>query len=110
MVLRPFSGKSDGMPGSPQTSPVLSPTRAVDLDAVGACLGYRVDDPDGRVGTVTGLIAGAWTDRPDAIEVRVGLFRTASLVVPTEAVAVVHPARRRVILREPVDLDDARIP
>lgn len=107
MALRPFPGKSDGMPGSPQTSPVLSGTRDVDLDAVGACMGYRVDDPNGRVGTVTGLIAGVWTDRPDAIEVRVGLFRTAGLVVPTDAVAVVHPARRRVILREAVDLDDA---
>jgi hypothetical protein len=132
MALRPFSGKSDGMPVSPQTSPVVrgrtrmharivhppsdrhtdpraSGMRDADLDAVGACLGYRVDDPNGRVGTVTGLIAGAWTDRPDAIEVRVGLFRTASLVVPTDAVAVVHPARRRVILREPVDLDDAGV-
>jgi hypothetical protein len=98
------------MPVSPHTSPLVRGTRDVDLDALGACLGYRVDDPNGRVGTVTGLIAGAWTDRPDAIEVRVGLFRTASLVVPTDAVAVVHPTRRRVILSEPVDLDDAGLP
>jgi hypothetical protein len=80
---------------------------AVDLDALGECLGYRVDDPNGRVGTVDGIVAGAWTDRPDAIEVRVGLFRQAILMVPTDAVAGVHQARRRVILRESVDLADA---
>ena len=28
---------------------------AVDLDALGDCLGYRVDDPNGRVGTVAGI-------------------------------------------------------
>jgi hypothetical protein len=83
---------------------------AVDLDALGECLGYRVDDPNGRVGTVDGVIAGPWTDRPDAIEVRVGLFRQAILTVPAEAVAGVLRAGRRVLLRETVDLRDAYIP
>jgi hypothetical protein len=83
---------------------------AVDLDALGECLGYRVDDPNGRVGTVDGVVAGAWTDRPDAIEVRVGLFQMAILTVPADAVADVLRARRRVILRETVDLADAYIP
>jgi hypothetical protein len=83
---------------------------AVDLDALGDCVGYRVDDPNGRVGTVGGIVAGAWTDRPDAIEVRIGLFRPAILMVPADAVAGVHRARRRVILRESVDLADAYIP
>jgi hypothetical protein len=83
---------------------------AVDLDALSECVGYRVDDPNGRVGTVDGIVAGAWTDRPDAIEVRVGLFRPGTLMVPAEAVACVHRARRRVILRESVDLADAYIP
>lgn len=82
---------------------------AVDLDALGDCVGYRVDDPNGRVGTVDGIVAGAWTDRPDAIEVRVGLFRPAILMVPADAVAGVHRARRRLILRESVDLADASI-
>jgi hypothetical protein len=82
---------------------------AVDLDALGDCVGYRVDDPNGRVGTVDGIVAGAWTDRPDAIEVRVGLFRPAILTVPADAVAGVHRARGRLILRESVDLADASI-
>jgi hypothetical protein len=82
---------------------------AVDLDALGDCVGYRVDDPNGRVGTVEGIVAGVWTDRPDAIEVRVGLFRPGILMVPAGAVAGVHRARRRVILRESVDLADAYV-
>ena len=45
----------------------------VDLDALGDCLGYRVDDPNGRVGTVDGIVSGTWIDRPDTIEIRVGL-------------------------------------
>lgn len=82
---------------------------AIDLDALGDCLGYRVDDPNGRVGTVDGILPGTWTDRPDAIEVRVGLFRPAMLMVPVDAVAGVHRAPRRVILRESVDLADAYV-
>lgn len=83
---------------------------AVDLDALGSCVGYRVDDPNGRVGTVDGIVCGTWTDRPDAIEVRVGLFRQAILMVPADVVAGVHRARRRVTLRESVDIADAYIP
>jgi hypothetical protein len=83
---------------------------AVDLEALGDCLGYRVDDPDGRIGTVEGIVSGTWTDRPEAIEIRVGLFRPAILMAPVDAVASVHRARRRLILRDSVDLADAYIP
>jgi len=82
----------------------------VDLIALGASCGYRVDDLNGRVGTVAGLVAGAWSDRPDAIEVRVGLFRSALLVVAVDDVAEVDPVRRRVVLRTTVDLASAYVP
>lgn len=82
----------------------------VDLDALGDCLGYRVDDPNGRVGTVDGIVSGTWIDRPDTIEIRVGLSRPAILTVPADAVASVHWARTRQILRDSVDLADAYIP
>jgi hypothetical protein len=82
----------------------------VDLTALGASRGYRVDDLNGRVGTVDGLVAGAWSDRPDAIEVRVGLFRSALLVVAVDDVAEVDPVRRRVVLRTTVDLASAYVP
>lgn len=82
----------------------------VDLIGLGASCGYRVDDLNGRVGTVDGLVAGAWSDRPDAIEVRVGLFRSALLVVAVDDVAEVDPVRRRVVLRTTVDLASAYVP
>ena len=81
-----------------------------DRAALGGCSGYRVDDPSGRVGTVDAVVAGAWNDRPDAIEVRVGLFRQALLVVGVADVAGVDHARRRVLLRASVDLADAYVP
>jgi hypothetical protein len=87
-----------------------APERGVDLIALAGSHGYRVDDQDGRVGTVDGVVAGAWSDRPDAIEVRVGLFRAAVLVVAVADVAEVDPARRRVLLGTSVDLADAYLP
>jgi hypothetical protein len=87
-----------------------SPERGVDMIALAESRGYRVDDPDGRVGTVDGVVAGAWSDRPDGIEVRVGLFRPAVLVVRVADVAAVDPARRRVLLGTRVDLADAYVP
>jgi hypothetical protein len=84
-----------------------TPERDADLIALAGSHGYRVDDPDGRVGTVDGVVAGAWSDRPDAIEVRVGLFRPAVLVVGVSEIAAVDPARRRVVLGTTVDLADA---
>jgi hypothetical protein len=87
-----------------------TPERDVDLVALGESYGYRVDDPDGRVGTVDRVVAGAWSDRPDAIEVRVGLYRPAVLVVGAADVAAVDSARRRVLLGKSVDLADAYVP
>ena len=87
-----------------------APERDVDPVALAGSHGYRVDDPDGRVGTVDGIVAGAWSDRPDAIEVRVGLFRPAVLVVGVADIAAVDPARRRVLLGTSVDLADAYLP
>lgn len=84
--------------------------RDVDLVALGDIHGFRVDDPNGRVGTVDGVVAGAWRDRPDAIEVRVGLFRPALLIVAAEDVVGVDPVRRRVLLRASVDLTRAYVP
>ena len=87
-----------------------SPERGVDMIALAENRGYRVDDPDGRVGTVDGVVVGAWRDRPDGIEVRVGLFRPAVLVVGVSRIAAVDTARRRVLLGTAVDLADAYLP
>jgi hypothetical protein len=84
--------------------------RDLDLTALGAASGYRVDDPNGRVGTVEAVVAGAWSEWPDALEVRVGMFRPAILVVGVEDVAGVDTDRRRVLLRACVDLANAYVP
>jgi hypothetical protein len=86
------------------------PEWADDLVALGDCCGYRVDDPNGRVGTVDAVVGGAWSDRPEAIEVRVGLFRPSLIIVGVEDVAGVDPVRRRVVLRTSVDLGGADHP
>jgi hypothetical protein len=82
----------------------------IDLIALGGSQGYRVDDPNGRVGTVDGVVAGSWSDGPDAIVVRVGLFRPGILLVGVADVAQVDAARRRVLLLASVDLTDAYSP
>lgn len=82
----------------------------VDMIALGDSVDYRVDDPDGRIGTVDGIACGARGDRPDAIEVRVGLFRPAILVIGVDDIAEVDPVRRRVLLDVSVELGDACIP
>jgi hypothetical protein len=87
-----------------------APEGAPDLTALAGSRGYRVDDTEGRVGTVAAVVAGAWGDRPEAIEVRVGLFRPALLIVGAADVVAVDPARRRVLLGTSVDLADAYVP
>jgi len=62
------------------------------------CLGFQVDGPTGRVGTVVGTVWGSQADRPEAIEIRVGLFHRSLIVVPAEAVATVNLSRKRVKL------------
>jgi hypothetical protein len=62
------------------------------------CLGFQVDGPTGRVGTMVGIVWGSQADLPEAIEIRVGLFHRSVIVVPAEAVAAVNLSRKRVIL------------
>ena len=83
------------------------PHAPIPFDDLAHCHGSRVDDRNGRVGTVVGVLFGAWIDRPDAIEVRVGLFRRGLLVIPVDAVAEVLRTEKRVILHTDVDLADA---
>jgi hypothetical protein len=92
------------------STPIRAAAPDVDPIALAASEGYRVDDPNGRVGTVDAVVAGTWSDRPEGIEVRVGLFRPAVLLVGAADVAAVDTARRRVLLGTRVDLADAYLP
>lgn len=86
---------------------VPAPRRSRPLADLVHAHGFRVDGPSGRIGTVVGLLFGAWADRPDAIEIRIGLFRTGILVVAAESVAEVRLHNKRVILSHDVDFTDA---
>jgi hypothetical protein len=63
------------------------------------CLGFQVDGPNGRIGTVIGIAYGNQTRGPDAIEIRVGLFKPTVIVVPPEQVIAADPSTKRLTLR-----------
>ena len=94
-------GRSIGNQGSTLARPARSaaetglPPTCRDL---ALCLGFQIDGPTGRVGTVVGIVWGSQADRPEAIEIRVGLFQRSVIVVPAEAVATVELSRKRVTL------------
>jgi hypothetical protein len=62
-------------------------------------LGFQVDGPNGRIGTVIGLAYGSQTHQPDAIEIRVGLFQRTVIVVPPEEVIGADSSTKRLTLR-----------
>ena len=64
------------------------------------CEGWRVVSPEGRAGTVARVLFGSHMNAPEALLVRSGLFRTAEIVVPADAVGDVDPHTRTVLLGE----------
>jgi hypothetical protein len=83
------------------------------VDGRGAAhsLGFRVDGPDGRLGTVVATLFGSFLESPDALEVRVGLFHPRTVVVPIDAVSNVDLDRKRLLLHSGLDLSDgSRVP
>ena len=83
--------RSNGPMGRAETPP-----RDRDLQM---CLGFQVDGPNGRIGTVIGIAYGNQTHRPDAIEIRVGLFHRIVIVVRPEEVIAADPSTQRLTLR-----------
>ena len=68
-------------------------------EALGACEGFEVVSPDGRVGYVERLLFVEPVDpTPTALVVRVGLFARHTLLVPAGNVAEVDRARHRLAL------------
>ena len=61
------------------------------------CEGFRVDLPDGDVGTVKGL---RFRDsiEPELLELCTGLFGRRVLLIPVERVEQIFPKERRIIL------------
>lgn len=74
------------------------------LGWLGQCEGFRVDSPDGRIGFVVGVLAGAGRARPEVLAVRAGLFGRRLLLIPTRCVESVVPRRRRILLHASPEL------
>jgi hypothetical protein len=62
------------------------------------CEGFRVESPDGEIGTVRGVRFRSSLE-PELLEVRAGLFGRRSLLIPVEQVEQVIAKERRIILR-----------
>jgi hypothetical protein len=63
------------------------------------CEGFRVESPQGRLGTVEELRFRSDAERPDSLAVRAGWLRRRLIVVPVEQVDEILPRQRRIILR-----------
>jgi hypothetical protein len=62
------------------------------------CEGFRVESPDGEIGTVRGL---RFRDsiEPELLEVRTGLFGRRVLLIPVDQVDEILPKEKRIVLR-----------
>jgi hypothetical protein len=81
-----------------------NPVRA-DHDWLVRCEGFRVDGPDGRLGTVSAVGCDADGD-PAWLEVRNGLFFRQTIMIGFADIEVVNPAARR--LMSGIDSPEAR--
>ena len=62
------------------------------------CRGFRIESPDGRIGSVQGLRFRASIE-PELLEVRAGLLGRRLLLIPVEQVQQIFPKERRIVLR-----------
>jgi hypothetical protein len=80
------------------------PADVVDSSAVLAermrrAAGFRVDGPEGRVGTVRAFVPGDLGTGHDRVRVDIGLFMRSAIWVPLGDVRHVDMERRRVLVR-----------
>ena len=73
-----------------------APRRPTDLRAIE---GFRVDGPDGRIGTVTSVSSTLSSAPPDTIHVVTGLFIVRVVPVAAPEVIQIDDQRRRVLVR-----------
>lgn len=66
---------------------------------LGHCEGFWVDRPDGRLGVVEHVVYRSRVDRPDAVAVRRGLWRSQTVTVPVADVVEVRPSQSRLVVR-----------
>jgi hypothetical protein len=89
------------------TIPVGTDAASVPGDWLERCEGFRVDGPDGRLGTVSGIGRNASGDAA-WLEVRAGLFFRRTTMIGFSDVELVEPAARRLILGAAAAADHGR--
>jgi hypothetical protein len=96
------SGTSSESKAPPTVSApvVAAPSqRGVPAGWIGDVEGFRVDGPDGRIGTVAHVVREAPADVPVALDVATGLFIVHVEHIPIRDVIEVQPSRRRLAVR-----------
>jgi hypothetical protein len=64
------------------------------------CEGFLVETARRRIGRVTGIRYGRNEAEPDALAIRVGLFRRRLLLVRAKDVVEVLPKQRRIVVND----------
>jgi PRC-barrel domain protein len=87
-----------------------SPDRAyaVVVERLDRCIGFRVDDENGRVGTVTAVAIDAASGEPAWLEVRTGLFARREVAISVHDVRSVDPLAHRILTIARPDRGTAR--
>jgi hypothetical protein len=89
------------------TNPVRADAASMPRDWLVRCEGFRVDGPNGRLGTVSAIGRDADGD-PAWLEVRTGLFFRQTLMIGFADIEVVNPAARRLMSGIDWDSPEAR--
>jgi hypothetical protein len=83
-----------------------SPQQDPSIYWLSTCKGFQVDSERGRIGIVE-EVRFSPRNAPEALAVRVGLFRTRLVIVPVSDVEYVLPRRKRVVVRTGEELSGA---
>jgi len=78
---------------------VVAPPRSRQTADIRGVEGFRVDGPDGRIGTVTSVSSSTPGAPPDTIQVVTGLFIVRVVPVAAAEILQVDDDRRRILIR-----------
>lgn len=78
---------------------VVAPPRSRQTADIRGVEGFRIDGPDGRIGTVTSVSSSTPGAPPDTIQVMTGLFIVRVVPVAAAEILQVDDDRRRILIR-----------
>ena len=81
------------------THDVVAPSRRARTADIRGVEGFRVDGPDGRIGTVTTVSSSTPGEPPDTIQLATGLFIVRVVPVAVSEILQIDDDRSRVLIR-----------